>query len=262
VLTLCLPAAFPVAVAQETDYARERGSVVFATFITDRSTSARLDSDEGDGTDINLEDDLGLEGSTSAFRFGGSLWIGSRHRIDVSAFDLSRTASRRIEETINYGDEVFEIDTVVTSESDLTILKTDYTYALFNRDRGYLGATAGLYIAEVKLSLSEASLGTAESEDLTAPLPLLGVRGEYYLTERFALRGVAQWFSVDTGDAEGSLRDVYVAGDYRLGRSWSVGLAYNDVAMDIRAEEDSGFRGSLDWGYDGWLAYVKYDFGR
>jgi hypothetical protein len=97
---------------------------------------------------------------------------------------------------------------------------------------------------------------------LTAPLPLLGVRGESYLTERFALRGVAQWFSVDTGDADGSLRDVYVAGDYRLGRSWSVGLAYNDVAMDIRAEEDSGFRGSLDWGYDGWLAYVKYDFGR
>jgi hypothetical protein len=260
-LGLSFPALLPTAGAQEAAYPRERGSIVFAAFITDHDTSTQLDSDQGEGTDISLEDDLGLEGSTTVFRFGGHFWIGSRHRIDIGAFDLSRSASTRIEETIAFGDEIFEIDTVVNSDSNLTILKTDYTYALVDRDRGYFGLTGGLYIAQTKLSLSEATLGTAETEDLTAPLPLLGFRGEYYVTERFALRGVAQWFSVDTGDVEGSLRDLYLAGDYRLGRRWSVGLAYNTVTMGVHAEEDSGLQGDLDWGYDGWLAYVKFDFG-
>jgi len=31
---------------------------------------------------------------------------------------------------------------------------------------------------------------------------------------------------------------------------------------DIDAEDDDGFEGRIDWGYDGWLAYVKFDFGR
>lgn len=253
--------AMPAA-AQDGQYTRERGSLAFAAFITDRQTTTRLDSDTGTGSDIDLERELGLEGSTTVFRLGGNFWLGERHRFDLSAFDLSRTASRRIDETIVFGDQTFDVDTMVDTESDLTIWKTDYTYAVFNRDRGYLGLTGGLYIARIKLALSEAMLGNAESEGLTAPLPLVGLRGEYYLTERFALRGVAQWFNIDAGDVSGSLRDFYIAGDYRLGRRWSAGLAYNEVTMNITAEDTDGFVGKLDWGYDGWLAYVKYDFGR
>ena len=56
------------------------------------------------GTDINLEDDLGLESSTSVARLGGYVWLGERHRLDGAYFDLSRTASMPIQETIEFGD--------------------------------------------------------------------------------------------------------------------------------------------------------------
>jgi hypothetical protein len=240
---------------------RERGSILLGAFITDRDTETRLDSDAGDGTDLDLEDDLGFETSTSVARFGGYYWFNERHRLDVSYFDLSRDASKRIEETINFGDKVFNINTVVTAENDLTIYKIDYTWAALSRDRGYLGLVGGLYIGEIGMSLSEPTLGTAESESVTAPLPVIGLRGEYAVGEHWTLRGAAQWFGITVDDVSGTLRDMYFGGDYAFGERTSVGLAYNLVSMGIEVDKPRGFDGRVDWGYDGYLLYVKVNFG-
>jgi hypothetical protein len=111
------------------------------------------------------------------------------------------------------------------------------------------------------LSLSEPTVGTAESEGLTAPLPVVGLRGEYEITDRITLRGATQWFGIDSGDVEGHLIDTYIGADYSLGRRFAVGVAYNDVSMNISASDSGGWNGSLDWGYDGVLLYLKVDFG-
>jgi hypothetical protein len=241
---------------------RERGSILLGMFITDRATSARLDANNGDaGSDIDLEDDLGLEDSTSVARFGGYYWFKPRHRLDFSIFDLSRDASRPIQETIDFGDQTFVINTVVNTSNDLTITKVDYTFAALNRPRGFLGVIGGLYVSSTKLSLSSPNVGSAESEDVTAPLPVLGVRGEYEVTDRIALRGAIQWFGIDTGDVGGRLVDTYIGADYTFGERYAVGLALNDVSLSIEATDDTGWNGELDWGYDGILLYFKVDFG-
>ena len=261
-VTLCLLVLPLSSFAQ--DRQRERGSILLGAFVTDRDTSARLDSDTGGGagSDIDLEDDLGLESSTSVFRFGGYYWLKPRQRVDFSIFDLSRDASRTIQENIEFGDQTFAINTVVTTSNDTTITKVDYTFAPLNKQRGFLGVIFGLYVSSNKLTLSQPTLGTRESEDLTAPLPVLGLRGEYEVTERITLRGAAQWFGIDTGDVGGRLVDTYVGGDYSFGRRFAVGLAYNDVALKVDATDDTGWNGQLDWGYDGILLYFKTDFGR
>ena len=86
---------------------------MLGAFITDRQSNTRFDSDAGDGTDIDMEDDLGLESSTNAARLGGYVWLGRRHRLDGAYFDLSRTASIPIQETIDFGDQTFEINTAL-----------------------------------------------------------------------------------------------------------------------------------------------------
>lgn len=241
---------------------RERAGILVGAFITDRGTETRLDSNAGSGTDIDFENDLGLDSSTTVGRFGGYVWFKPRHRFDFSVFDLSRSASRRINETVMFGDETFVIDTVVSTDFDLQIFKTDYTFAALSRERGYLGVTGGLYTMSTKISLSEATLARTEAEDLTAPLPVVGLRGEYEIADNITLGGAVQLFRVDVGDASGRLTDVYVGVDYRLGRRFGLGIAYNDVTMNITAEEIGGFEGRLDWGYDGWLLYFKASLGR
>ena len=240
---------------------RERGSILLGAFITDRDTETRLDSDTGDGTDLDLENDLGFETSTSVARLGGYYWFGDRSRLDVSYFDLSRDASKRIQETIEFGDKTFNVNTVVTAENDLSIYKIDYTWAALNRDRGYLGLVGGFYIGEMGMSLSEPTLGTAKSESVTAPLPVIGLRGDYAVGDHFTLRGAMQWFGIEVDDVSGTLRDMYFGADYGFGKRMAVGLAYNKVAMGIEVDKPSGFNGRVDWGYDGYLLYFKVDFG-
>lgn len=250
--------------AQEANATRERAGIVLGAFITERNTRARLDPNLGTGTDISLESDLGLDTSTTVFRFDAYVWLGraKKNRIDFSVFDFSRSAAKRIDETIEFGDEVFEIDTVVSSQSDLTIVKADYTVAALDRERGYLGVTGGLYVADTRLRLREATFGSSETGELTAPLPVIGFRGEYEITDRITIRGASNWFSIDVDDASGRLADVYVGADYRIGRRFALGLAFNDVDMNLRAQDEGGFEGVLDWGYDGWLIYFKTDLGR
>jgi hypothetical protein len=242
-------------------YETERGKLYLGLFVTDRATDTRLDSDSGIGTDIDFEEDLGFKRSMSVARFGGSFYLQPRQSLDFAVFDLSRDASRRIDETIIFGDQTFVIDTLLSSTFDLTISKIDYTFAPLSRPRGFLGINAGLYVAATKVSLFLAGQSIGESEDLTAPLPVIGFRGEYELTDRITLGGAAQYFSIEVDDTSGSLRDFYIGADYSFGERFAVGLAYNEVEMAITAEEDDGFRGALDWGYDGWLVYFNAGFG-
>ncbi len=242
---------------------RERGAISFGAFVTAPATSARVDSDDGNGTDVDFEDDLGLDSSTTILRLGGYWWMSKRNRLDFSVFSFSREGNRKIDETINFGDTIFNINTVVTSTQDIDIVKAAYTFAPIVKERGYLGVTAGLYVAQSQLGLSEPTLGKAESEDLTAPLPVIGVRGDYEITDQLTFRGALEVFGIDTGDVSGHLNDFYVATDYSFGDRFAVGLAYNDVSMDIGVDKgDGGFRGALDWGYDGWLLYFNVDFGK
>ena len=91
---------------------------------------------------------------------------------------------------------------------------------------------------------------------------MFGLRGDFAITDRIMLRGAAQIFGFEAEDAEGSFRDFYIGADYRFTDLFTVGLAYNDVQMDLRATEDRGFDAHLNWGYDGFLLYAKFDFGR
>jgi hypothetical protein len=251
----------PLAASAQPKAGGERAGIIVGAFITDRQSSTRFDSDAGDGTDIDMEDDLGLESSTNVARLGGYVWLGKRSRLDGAYFDLSRSAAIPIQETIDFGDETFQINTVLNTESDLTIIKGDYTFAVLVKDRGYLGVTAGLYIAESSFALSQPTLGRAESESVTAPLPLFGVRGDYAINDRITLTGAAQWFGYSTEGFDGNLTDFYVGADYGFGKRMAVGLAYDRVSMNIGAEDTSGFSGQLDWGYDGFLLYFKVDLG-
>jgi hypothetical protein len=246
--------------AQSAD--RERGAILLGTFITNRNTNARVDSNSGNpGTDVDLENELGLDSSTSVMRASGYFWLSRRQRLDVSYFDLSRSASRKIDETINFDDKTFQINTVVSTENHLTITKLDYTFAFLTRDNWFVGVTGGLYVARTGLSLSEPTLGTYSSETLTAPLPVVGFRGEYGINDHWTLRGAFQWFGITTDNISGHLTDTYAGVDYGFGKRFAVGLAYDKVGMGVEASKPGKLNGSLDWGYDGWLLYFKADFG-
>ena len=237
----------------------DRFSLSLGVFITDRNTKARFDSSLGDGTDIDFEKDLGLNSSDSVFRVDGYVRFSERHRADFSVFDLSRKNSKQIEKEIQWGDTLYSIDTVVESDNGLSIYKAAYTYSFLNGEDGYLGATLGIYVADWKVSIEEETTGLAEVGDLTAPMPVIGLRGEYALSDRWSFRASGEFFFVEYDNVDGSLVDIYAGFDYSIRDHLSLGIGFNRVTINVDSTKSS-FGGALDWQYSGALAFLKFDF--
>ena len=104
--------SFSITMVHAADSNTDRFSFSIGAFITDRDTDARLDSQTlGQGTDIDFEDDLDLDSSGTVFRLDAFYRFNRRHRIDFAIFDLSRDSSATINESIQFGDDVFNINT-------------------------------------------------------------------------------------------------------------------------------------------------------
>lgn len=116
-----------------------------------------------------------------------------------------------------------------------------------------------MYVADIGATLSASSIGSIESDDLTAPPPVVGLRGEYWFAERWSVRGSGEVFAVDYGDYDGSLYDLFIGLDFYVTETIAVGAGVNSVKLDVSVSK-SGFRGDVDWQYDGAMAYVKFDF--
>jgi hypothetical protein len=257
-VTAILLAPLTTVCAQAND--DERFSASLGIFITDRNSDTKIDgSASNGGTEVDLEGDLGLDPSNTVFRIDAYFKFNERHRIDFSWFDLSREATKQIQRDIEWNDTVFPIDTVLTSDFDLSIYKAAYTWSFLRRDKGFLGATAGVYVMDFTTKLEGNLIGLREVADITAPLPVIGLRGAYDLSDKWSFRGSAEVFLFEYEEWDGNLFDVYLGLDYQLFKKVALGIGVNGVAMDLDVSRRF-FSGDVDWGYAGALVFLKFDF--
>ena len=235
-------------------------SLSLGMFFADRKTDTRLDASAGDpGSDLDLEADLGFKRKDSVFRLDGYYKFNDRHRIDFSAFDLSRSSSKTLETDIEWDGNIYPIDTPVDAKLDLTIYKLAYTWSFVRSDKAFLGLTGGLYVADLGAFLNAPEITLAGGGAVTAPLPVLGLRGEYEFAENWKIRGSSEFFSFSYQEYDGTLYDIYAGIDYKAFKNTSIGLGVNTVRMDIGVS-DSDLNANLDWRYSGALIFFKFDF--
>ena len=242
------------------EFGTERFAISVGAFITDRDTETRVDSTViGTGTTIVLENDLGLDSHHTVGRIDGYFRFSESHRIDFGLYDLSRDSTRIIDREIQFEDQIFLIDTSVSTKFDMEVYRLAYSYAFWLADKGFLGADIGFHVSHFSTTLLGTMGGQFASDSFTAPLPTFGLRGEYQITPRLTLNGKAALFDFEIGDIDGRFVDIYVGMDYKLMKNLALGLAYDYVSADIDSV-DSRIT-NLDWQYDGFLLYFKFLFG-
>lgn len=230
------------------------------TYLMTHDASLRVDSDTlGRGTEIDLENDLGYDKTLDTFRFDADWRFLPRHRASFSVYRYSRDATRTIDRTIQFGDQVFVIDTTVTSEFDMTVYKASYAYSVIQNAKFDLGLSAGAHVMDFKTSVAATGLGASESAELLAPLPVLGMRGTWAITPTVFLKGNVDVFAISVDDTRGRFTDALVALEYNAFEHFGFGVGYNRVYMNVEADGDK-FKGEAGAGFGAFMLYGKLFF--
>lgn len=239
-------------------------------FLASFDTTLQVDSKIlGEGTDINLEDDLDYDDSTVTYLFGGYWRFAKRHRLYASYFVFDRDSSAELNKNLEIDGEVFPVGAGVASEFNLKIIPIAYGYSFINNEKHELTGIIGLHWYKADFSISGYAYAgappanAAASADVNVPLPVLGFSYEYRFTERWTAGALAQAFYLEASssslDFSGYLLNMGVKTEYWLFNNIGVGAAVNYFNLNVDVEDDN-WRGELDYKYFGPQIYVSVRF--
>ena len=256
----------PVLADQKDGGPWERFSLTLGGFITVLDSDVRIGIEQlGAGIEIDVEDALGLDRSTSVIR-GGLLYRfgrSRRHRVDFSYSDFRRDAIKVLEKDIEIGDETITVGERVRSEFNFSVIRGQYSYSFFQDDRMDFSAGIGLYVMPIELQL-ETSTKRVADETFIAPLPTLYLEGDFAITPKLFLKAGYGILYLKIGDFTGAILDSHLALEDHVWKHVGFGLAIDRLQLEIEAEDDVypgvDFIGNLTFGYTGVLLYTKIYF--
>jgi hypothetical protein len=212
-------------------------------FLPTHGTLARFDSEQlGVGTLVDLESDLGLAESTSNLRADGYIRLGRRHRLGAGYLRFDRSANRDLERTLQWGDEVFNLDVNIESFWQLTLLPAHYRFAVVKTDRVDLGLSAGVFALFLDGGLSAPEASVRETESISFPLPVFGVDLEIAPAKRVYAQAGFEYFGLKVQDVDGSWYELRGGIEYFPIRHVGVGAAYRwvDISVETLGDIDAG----------------------
>jgi hypothetical protein len=221
------------------------------------STKLRVDeSPTTPGTEIDAEDDLGLDDFQLLPQVELTLLPGERHLVRLSRFAIDRSANKHLEKNVSFDNEDYLVGERVDSILNLTMFGLTYGYRFVMTPRAEISASFGIQIADVEANAVVRSRVVHESESGVAPLPLLGLEGRYDFSPRWSMEARVQYLTVNETDVDGSILDARLGLTWRLNPYLLFGLGYRTFQIDVNsANEDTP--GLVDLTVAGPLLFVR-----
>jgi hypothetical protein len=225
---------------------------------------------------INMEDDLGLDHHLDVLRLGGYWRFADKHRIFFGYYNLNRDTTSTLNKNIGpisipalgVNDTILAGSNVAAKTNwDVYIL--GYGYSFYKTETAEVTGKIGFDVARISASIN-GTLNTlangvlvgataGSNSDVTAPLPVIGLSGEWAFSPGWKLIGSIGGFKVKVNDVDASVVDGTIAVDYRLFRNFGVGLGYTWLKLKGDVTK-SDWNGSLNWRTDGINLYGSLVF--
>lgn len=229
--------------------------------IQNADTIVRLDAANAPvGTYIDFADTLGGDTRSTVVRLDGFYRFNERHALGFSWYNVKLTGSRVLGQDINWGDHTYPVNTQVDSTLKFDVYKLNYQYSLYHNEKVELGALVGFHVMRVFAEINATGINQAQSQAVTAPLPVWGIFADYKFTPRFSIYYSYQVFFIDYEDkAKGGLQDTLLGLEYRLFRNFALGAAYNrfNLNMELKGDRTTLF---ADTGWNGAMLYGSLYF--
>jgi len=244
----------------------EKFSIQGGAFFAGLNNQVQVGS-ESAGVLVDLEKALGLDVQNTVFRLGALYRIGEtrRHRVDLDYLYFNRSASTTIGQDIVVDNVPITAGTKVDTTFNYQIIRAAYSYSFFQDDRMDLAASIGLFVMPIKFEMSASGLGSSEGDfNFTAPLPALGLRGDFAITPRWMLRTNLDFFYLEYQSFTGLLVDTRVAVEYNPWDHWGFGLGFDNFRVKLEAEDKDypgvDFQGVIKSQFLGVQVYARYFF--
>ncbi|MFH6993473.1 hypothetical protein [Flavobacterium sp. FlaQc-48] len=242
-----------------------RFKVTAGVFFPVNNTQIQVGSNNGNhGTEIDLEDDLGFSKSSTSFMGTFDWRISRRSRLGFEFFALDRSSTKTLEKEIDFGEHTYNINTRVTALFDVQIARIAYGYAFLSKPKYEVGLLIGTHVLFADLALrvdaNQASLEYRDSFNFTAPLPDVGVWGEFVLAKRWGLYANANYFAIKIDNIDGRIVSYNLAISYNVHQNFSLTAGYTGLNFKVDAIKER-LNGDLKWGYNGPTITAAYAFG-
>ena len=93
---------------------------------------------------------------------------------------------------------------------------------------------------------------TVVNEQLTLPLPSIGLVANYNITPKLQFQSRYDFFYLSVGDYTGSMFEFYAGLEYRFFQHFAMGAAFDRLTAGLKGNGDQAF--NVNFGYN--LAYV------
>jgi hypothetical protein len=248
----------------------ERFRLDLGGFFQQFNTTVRLDSESrGMGTEVSLEDDLGLKGSQANFRADGYWRFGRHARLDFGFLNWNRKASRTLDRDFQIGDDVFHAGASVDTRLTVYVGELYYSYSLVNDPETEFGLMLGVSTLFNSLSVegqatvtgsggAAAAAWDRQGRSLIAPLPAIGAHFRYTLLPGFLFTARVKGFGATVDNVKGSMLDWRVGLDYYPWKNCGIGAAW--ASTDIKVTYKGSPSAELDYKYSGPMAYLSLVF--
>ncbi len=242
-------------------YSRFRiGAGAFASFF---NTNLRLDSEEipGDGTEIDLEDDLGFDTRKFDFRAAGDLRLGRRHHITFGYFSLSRNSNTVLDTALVFGGEIFPVDAEVNADFRTQFATLGYNFSFLAREKVEVGVGLGLAAMFTKTGI-EAVGSVGDDEDFAAveerteatfPVANLGLNAAWAPLSRMIVRGSIGGLYVKVSTITASVGNADGFVEYFFTRGFGAGVGFAWTKLQVEESEDPQLK--VTYRYSGLLLY-------
>ncbi|WP_149206735.1 hypothetical protein [Flavobacterium johnsoniae] len=216
------------------------------------------------GTDIDFERDLGFQNNTVSF-FGTFEWRASRRsRFNLEYFYLKRNSTKTLQKEIEFKDHVYPVNAEVAAFMDNQMIRFAYGYAIVSKPKYELGLLIGAHImlADVGIGLAGNTIQAQyrDNVDFTAPLPDIGIWGEFVLGRKVGLYANVNYFALKIDDIDGRIVSYNLSVLYNVYQNFSLTAGYTglNIRVDVTRPRIDGF---FKWGYNGPTIAATYSFG-
>ncbi|MCL5036521.1 MAG: hypothetical protein M1269_05300 [Chloroflexi bacterium] len=195
-------------------------------------------------TSINVKDDLGF--STKSTLYAGAKFdLSKKWNLSLGYYDLSYSASSRINKAINFEGKTYPANDVIDGEQKFSVLEGMLGYKLMQTDDSFLSLIFGIKSMSVKTKLSSASQGATEYS-ITAPVPEIGFAGQTAMGDKVDFYGEIRGMSVHTGGVTGSTLDYDFGLKFDVGNNGGLKFGYKYSKLNAK-KDDQNQEGDLSY---------------